>query len=535
MKTSERNATQDLRTGVRIPVPGSRGVTLVELLVVLAILMLLLGVMASALGAFAHTSRVEAAAQTLCEFYRTARYKAMKQSVEVLPALLRDKQGRITGVHAEKALRFNGSLTEGEAAPVIYPPAAMGGLSSPWSFTRRAAAAGLAEGGFAFVIGAATLDLNNLTQPQAYPELVYLKATPPASKSFANDAAQYRFEILARGVHNTRIGTFDSTTIGYRGADLYVVSSATNTNANVAPANAADYALSGVNLPDHVSVDMAPDGGIPGPAGAQCATVTAQAAIFRERSALATGGGIYEPARYMPVWLPVFMPDGHVSNGPGGPGLGGLEARTSAYRDMTLRVMDTVTREARYITIRCSDGQVFVSTKLPPAYGMAGDGIPGLNDIPEYDPTSSTTTTTSTSASSSNSTTTSTSSSQTTASTTSASTSSASSTSSTTASSTSSSTTSTSASSTTSTATSGATSSATSSTTSTSNSTSSTTASSTSNSTSSTSASSTSTSASSSTSSTSGAPPGGGGTNSSSGGTSSGNGGDWPYTPPTAP
>lgn len=506
---------------------SAAGVTLVELLVVIAIIMILMAIMASALGAFAHTSRVEAASGTLATMFREARYYAMARNVNVMPMILRDTKGNFTGVYAAQALKFNGSLGEADTAPITYPPAVPGNQSSPWTFVRRTVANDLEDGAFAIMVGGASLDLNDMNAAQTYYEMVYMKMTPPADPNMKSDASQYTYEIMARGVHNTKVGTFDFTTMGYGGADVYVVISATNVNATVGPANAREYALSGINIPDHVIVDQCPSAEIPGDPGPVAANVNAFAMKTVDESILAMGGGsgLYPPKAYNVLFQPIFTPDGHVTMGPGANVLGGLESTGRIHYDLlALRVLDTITREKRYILIRMADGQVFVSTKLPATYTTDGKGIPDFGSIPEFDPTSSSTNSTTTTSSSTTSTASTTSGQNTTATSSNSTTSTSNSTSNSSSTTSNSSSTTSNSSSTTSTATSGATSSATTSSSSTSNSSASST-SSTANSTASTSnSSSTNSTATTSTSSTSGAPPGTGGASSSSGGTSSGNG-----------
>lgn len=506
---------------------SAAGVTLVELLVVIAIIMILMAIMASALGAFAHTSRVEAASGTLATMFREARYYAMARNVNVMPMLLRDTKGNFTGVYAAQALKFNGSLGQAEAAPITYPPAVAGSKSSPWSFVRRTVANDMEDGAFAILVGGASLDLNDLNAAQPYYEMVYMKMTPPADPNMKSDASQYTYEIMARGVHNTKIGTFDFTTMGYGGADVYVVVSATNVNATVGPANARDYALSGINIPDHVIVDQCPSAEIPGDPGPVAATVNAVATQVVDQSVLAMGGGagVYPPKPTGPLFQPIFTPDGHVQIGPGANVLGGLEAVARVqYALLPLRVMDTITREKRYVVVRMADGQVFVSPTMPKGIYVDGGDALNYDEIPEFDPTSSSTNSTTTTSSSTTSTASTTSGQNTTATTSNSSTSTSNSTSNSSTTASNSSSTTSNSSSTTSTATSGATSSATSTSSSTSNS-SATSSATTSNSTASTSnSSSTNSTATTSTSSTSGAPPGTGGASSSSGGTSSGNG-----------
>lgn len=503
------------------------GVTLVELLVVIAIIMILMAIMASALGAFAHTSRVEAASGTLATMFREARYYAMARNVNVMPMILRDTKGNFSGVYAAQGLKFNGSLSASDAAPVTYPPAVPGNQSSPWSFVRRTVANDLEDGGFAIIVGTASLDLNDLNAAQPYYELVYMKMTPPADSNMKSDASQYTYEILARGVNNTKVGTFDFTTMGYGGADLYVVVSATNVNATVGPANARDYALSGINLPDHVIVDQCPSAEIPGDPGPVAATVNAYAAKTVEESILSMGGGtgLYAVKEMNPLFQPIFTPDGHVRMGPGANVLGGLEAVGRMQYDLlTLRVMDTITREKRFVVVRMADGQVWVSNKMPTGYLVDGSDYPSFSEIPEFDPTSTSAASTTTTSTASTSTASTTSGQNTTATSSTSATSTASTSTNSSATTANSSTTTSNSASTTSTATSGATSSATTSSSSTSNS-SATSTSASSNSTASTGTTSTaSTSASTTTTTTSSASPGTGGASSSSGGTSSGNG-----------
>ncbi|MCK6474005.1 MAG: prepilin-type N-terminal cleavage/methylation domain-containing protein [Planctomycetes bacterium] len=502
---------------------SAAGVTLVELLVVIAIIMILMAIMASALGAFAHTSRVEAASGTLATMFREARYYAMARNVNVMPMILRDTKGNFTGVYAAHALKFNGSLGQAEAAPITYPPAVAGSTSSPWSFVRRTVANDMEDGAFAIIVGGASLDLNDLNAAQPYYEMVYMKMTPPADPNRKTDASQYTYEIMARGVHNTKVGTFDFTTMGYGGADVYVIVSATNVNATVGPANARDYALSGINIPDHVIVDQVPSAEIPGDPGPVAATVNAVATHVVDQSVLAMGGGagVYPPKPTGPLFQPIFTPDGHVQIGPGANVLGGLEAVARVqYALLPLRVMDTITREKRYVVVRMADGQVFVSSAMPKGIYVDGGDALNYDEIPEFDPSSSTTTTASTTSTTTTSSMTTATTANSASTTTNSATTTANSTASTTANSTASTSSTSNSSSTTSTATSGATSSATSTSSSTSNSSATTSANSTSTS-NSTSTASTSTTT---TASSSGAPPGSGGASSSSGGTSSGNG-----------
>jgi prepilin-type N-terminal cleavage/methylation domain-containing protein len=402
------------------------GVTLTELLVVISIMVILMTIMASALGAFTHTSRVDMAANTLATAFREARFYAMSKNVKVIPIVLRDTEDRLTVVYAAKALHFRGTLAASEDPPLTYAPAEEKVTQNPWTLTLKGLdGSALMDGAFVYMVGAPTLDLNNLGASQAYYELMQMKVTPPANTVNLNDSSQYTYEILARGVHNTARGTFNSTTsTAMLGVDGYVVVSGSNTGEDIPQIDARDYTLSGFSLPEDVKVDQVPSVESAGVVGPVQATIIAQAAIFQEEGSLLPDGGKHLPADHFPVFLPIFMPDGRVGTAIGTDLLGGLEVRhygKAPFADRTLRVTDLVTREERFITITLN-GMVYVSREVPAGY-MREDGDPGIPSYVQiYDPsstsassTNSSTTSTNSSSSSSNSTTASTSTSTTSA------------------------------------------------------------------------------------------------------------------------
>ncbi|MCZ7647647.1 MAG: prepilin-type N-terminal cleavage/methylation domain-containing protein [Planctomycetota bacterium] len=396
------------------------GVTLTELLVVISIMIILMAIMASALGAFTHTSRVDAAADTVATALREARYHAMSKNVSVLPVFLRDRKGKQTIVYAAKALSYRGNLAasgatvtdDGQSAPI------------PWTMTREAIdSANFKQGAFVYMVGTNTLDLDgsmpsvdkdgNPTpgSAQAYYEMMYIRVT--VDGDYPNDSSRWKYEILGRGVHNTAFGTFNYQTTNYGGADGYVVvSSGINTNYAFADEDEArEFTLSGFALPDHIVVDQAPALDKPSDYDSRVmGTLTAQAGMFHERALVSGGGfGVHMPADWYPIFLPIFQPDGRVTSGRSRSSLGSLDvpggARYGMY-DLTLRVLDTVSREARFVTVRLASGQVFVSLKVPPrnTTGTSSEdsGDPGVPDYDEvYDP-SGTSSTSSSSSSSSN-------------------------------------------------------------------------------------------------------------------------------------
>lgn len=389
------------------------GVTLTELLVVISIMVILMAIMASALGAFTHTSRVDAAADTLVSAFREARFYAMSKNVNVLPIILRDQKGKHTIVYGARALNFRGSLAAADAPPQSYS-----GASNPWTMYREELdGASLANGAFVYMVGSNTLDLNDLTSDQAYFEMTYMKVTPPASAMERGDSSKWTYDIIGRGIHNTAYGTFNFTTTNYGGADGYVVVSGTGANYTFGTeAQMRDFTLSGFNLPDHIVVDQAPMLDKPSAYEERVAGILhAYAGRFYEDALLAPSMDPSEqhfPKEWYPLFLPIFQPDGRVKTSPNTSFLGGLEEDTGAIsgiRNMVLRVVDTVTREQRYVVIGGSkDGQgggstgaIYVSMTLPKRYGKGGESaVPDYEDI--YDPSTSSSNSTST-ANSSNS------------------------------------------------------------------------------------------------------------------------------------
>lgn len=394
MKLSQRHRTE--------------GISLTEMLVVLAIVVILMTILVPALSAFAHTSRVIGAADTIAKVFREARYRAMNEGVPTVPVILRDRVGKYTLTYASKAMTFRGVLPRiplsGSTPPLTYLPATVGSFGGagvfsganpqPFSMFRpQVDGSKLAHGAFVYWVGTPTLNIADPSPAtlsglnQAYYEMMYMSAIPPADPAMTMDSSQYTYNILMRGVHNTAPGNFDPSNqylggVNSGAVDIYIVE--TGTNGNEASAGTSlttwrDVTVPGFYLPDQVAIDQVTGADQPGQwnnafiggsledikDGPVFATVTAQARAYYEGS-FATGGGVYEDATYFPIFMPVFMPDGKVRSVGGRSDIGGIAIDPSVKSgiiDYTIRVVDTVSREYRYITIRAS-GQVVVSTQL---------------------------------------------------------------------------------------------------------------------------------------------------------------------------
>ena len=349
---------------------GHRGITLTEMLVVLSILFILMAIFIPAFGVFSHTSRVHAAADTLATALRQARYYAMSNNVPVVPIILRDRKCHYTIKYGYQALEFSGTLLNTENTPLVYGPPA-----NPWTMSRESLdAPQLARGSFVYMLGKPRLDLNKVGAAYSYityNELIYLKATPPANPLSTGDSSLYTYEILMRGVHNTCRSKFsamwsNSSNQTAGAAQGYIVVTATNTNEpNLASAEARDYTVPGFALPEYIAIDQIPKADAAGAAkeGPVYATVTADGALFQEEGMLFSWGGKYnsDPVSYE-TFQPIFMPAGNVTLGSNRIA---LAAASSKNTDQTLRVLDLQTREALYVTIRCGNGQVFISKDKP--------------------------------------------------------------------------------------------------------------------------------------------------------------------------
>ena len=351
---------------------GTRGVTLTELLVVISIFVILMAIFVPALGTFAHTSRVIAAADTVAVALREARYHAMSNNVPVVPLILRDRKGRFTITYARKALNFSGTLSSAQTAPINFlAPQNVG-----WTMLRQSMdAPQLERGAFIYMLGCPYSDLNNPTSYYYPPaELMYVKATRPADPRLVNDSAQYSYVVQMRGVHNTSLRSYVSA-LGDK-TEGFIVVGGMQTDDVVGVTDARDYTLGGFTLPEFIAMDQIPKIDAPGASkeGPVIVTVTAQAALFQEEGMLFSWGGKYPPkdersvAENYQIFRPIFLSDGRVTMGNHRDTLGGFEA---ANLDQTLRIFDTYTREALYITLRAANGQVVISKSKPsgiPAY-----------------------------------------------------------------------------------------------------------------------------------------------------------------------
>src|SRR5262249_6059677 len=114
-----------------------RGLSLTEMLVVLSIMIILMAVLIPALGAFTHTTRVIAAADTLAKVFREARFLAMSEGVPTVPIILRDRNGKFRVTYAKKALQFRGTLLKTQGAPITFLPANVGVTAQPWTMVKQ--------------------------------------------------------------------------------------------------------------------------------------------------------------------------------------------------------------------------------------------------------------------------------------------------------------------------------------------------------------------------------------------------------------
>src|SRR5437868_3544921 len=115
----------------------SAGLSLTEMLVVLAIMVILMAILVPALGAFTHTSRVIGAADTMAKVLREARYRAMNEGVPVVPVILRDRAGKFTITYASKAMQFRGGYGRDWGLASWGPPGyGVPGSPNPFSMLR---------------------------------------------------------------------------------------------------------------------------------------------------------------------------------------------------------------------------------------------------------------------------------------------------------------------------------------------------------------------------------------------------------------
>jgi Tfp pilus assembly protein FimT len=388
--------------------------TLTELLVVLSIMIVLVSILAPAMGAFAHTSRVVAAADSLASMFRQARFYAMSHRVQVIPMIMKDTKDNFSAVYAAQAGTYKGVDS---TFVTDCSPSATTNKRYRYALTRQAQdLPQLQKGAFVFFIpvsGAADLNVNipdMAPDPNSWFELMFMRVTP-TDPARINDSSTYRYEILKRELHNTAKGAWFAN----RKEDvvIYMVISGTKIDpaevTGLSAAAARDYTISGLSLPNKIVLDV-----VTNAAGQVCAPVTAQAAIFREKSFAGWAGARYPPSGWdpafnpqlpdhFPIFLPIFMPDGRVLDGKYKSGIGSVDANRSAasgIQGQTLRVMDSVSREALYVTVR-SGGQVEVSKKLPDREWPAG--TININPVPLYNDVYVQTSTSSSSSSSSSS------------------------------------------------------------------------------------------------------------------------------------
>jgi type II secretory pathway pseudopilin PulG len=273
----------------------ARAVTLTELLVVLSIMVVLLGILAPALGTFSHTSRVIASADTLSSMFRQARFYAMSQKMPVVPMILKNQKGDYTAVYAAKIGSFKGSFGANEPFK-DWTPAVAGAVSNPFSLSRQSKdLPKLEKGAFVFWVGAPTLNLNLRDSLQPYYELMFMQVTPPADERLINDSSQYTYRVIKRGLHNTAYGQYDRTRTD--GVDLYMVIGSEVDQSEVAGLSQDDaraYTISGISLPNHITVDVAENS-----EGRVLCAVTAQAAVFQEKSFGGWAGEKYPPTDHL--------------------------------------------------------------------------------------------------------------------------------------------------------------------------------------------------------------------------------------------
>ena len=438
----------------RIKISGTRrlwGVTLTELLVVIAIMVILMAIMGAALGTFAHTSRVDAGAETLANAFREARWLAMSRNVPVTPVIMRDVDGRYSVSYAARMLNFRGELKRSDTPPRKWPLVADG--ENPWSMYRESLdAAELEQGAFVLLAGAPAINLDEALADKDLPyyEIVYMNVEPPDKIEDRTDSTKFKYNLLMRGVHNTRWGEFSAASVlaatqsdgagglhSFQGIDGYVFLDATGEIKNADSMTKEEMqrmTLSSAEflLPEFVQIDQVPS--LIDVANEEDldkrrvgATITYEAAYFKEDSSAVAGAGFtYPPPWAFPVFFPVFMPDGSVTYWADQDDLlqtdlGGTRLQMHQTQSYTVRLQDTVTQEARYITITLggtsgfdaltggstggSAGNVFVSASPPKGTALDySQAYPDPNDPDTKDKWTASTSSTAASASSTSST-----------------------------------------------------------------------------------------------------------------------------------
>ncbi|MCK6471454.1 MAG: hypothetical protein L6R28_06885 [Planctomycetes bacterium] len=310
----------------------------------------LLALLASSLGAFSGTRRIDAAASALQHALNESRLHAIGHKTRALPVLLRNRSGEGVMVYAVRALRMDGALPE---------PGAKFAEGPRWKVLDAEARAQLNAGAFVYLVPDAPLDLNQEgteTAPAPGCEMIQLRAR----------ADGHGFAVVARGLHNT-------APCPPGGATGYMVVSSREAGSAIAPEEARDFELHGFSLGQDIVFDVAPaspraEAFAPPPPDLLPlrAPLTAQAALFYERSASRNEARTFPAPESRPVFAPIFDETGAARHAvPGPEAARASDAGETPSADQTLRLRDLRTLEVRYLTVHGTNGRVEVSREEP--------------------------------------------------------------------------------------------------------------------------------------------------------------------------
>ena len=392
------------------------GMTRIEWLVVLSIMVILCAIIVLTLSGVMRASRVVAATDVLAAAFRRCRFIAMEQNTPTMPVILRHRGGQYSVVCAIKSLAFNGELKRADKPIITYLPVESCQSGGLWALTRPAQdLRQLQKGAFVFWVGRPSQELNGMANARDNCEMMFMRVKPNNHSTFEDDFAKRTYEILNRGVYNTAMCEFTQETPNAHAADVYMIVSdgqAENTLNDGKEEEQSAFSAVGVNLPDCMAIDKMIVADEQPEALAHDA-ITSASCDGRKQSVRGdcerdlrdngkreslTASSLCSKGEETLIFLPIFIPKGCLADetrrnasatifqsslqktncNSYSTSIGKQTAGVINACEQTVRVMDMITREARYVTIKSGGegdsggGEVVISAQLPSLRGLNG-------------------------------------------------------------------------------------------------------------------------------------------------------------------